>query len=143
MDTDNDGVADKDDQCPDTDPGVNVDASGCELQKSYVLEGVNFVTGSDEITQASETVLNKVADASIKNPTIKVEVAGYTDNRGDSDFNQELSRKRAESVKAYLQKAGVGADRMIARGYGEDNPIADNSTAEGRASNRRVELHSM
>jgi OOP family OmpA-OmpF porin len=140
-DTDNDGIADLKDQCSNTKPGASVDANGCELKKSYVLEGVNFVTGSDEITGASISVLNKVAETLIRNGDISVEVAGYTDDRGKSDFNQSLSQKRAESVKAYLQSSGVSADRMKAKGYGEDSPIADNSTASGRAKNRRVELH--
>ena len=140
-DADNDGIADLNDQCPDSEPGVNVDATGCKLKKSYVLEGVTFVTGSDEITESSSSALDKVADTMIKNDDINVEVAGYTDDRGDSDFNQALSLKRAESVKAYLQSSGVAAGRMKATGYGEDAPIADNSTAAGREKNRRVELH--
>ena len=140
-DTDNDGVADLKDQCPDSKPGVNVDTAGCELKKSFVLEGVNFVTSSDEITGASRSVLDEVAKTLIKNGDVNVEVAGYTDDRGESGFNQTLSQKRAESVKAYLQSSGVAANRMKARGYGEDSPIANNSTAAGRAKNRRVELH--
>jgi len=140
-DADQDGIADNSDKCPATPAGVMVDAKGCELKKSFVLEGVSFVTGSDEITAASRSVLNEVAETLIRNGDVNVEVAGYTDDRGNSDFNQTLSQKRAESVKAYLQSSGVAASRMIVKGYGEDSPIADNSTAEGRAKNRRVELH--
>ena len=140
-DTDNDGIADLKDQCPNTKAGASVDSSGCELKKSFVLEGVNFVTGSDEITGASRSVLDNVAETLIRNGDINVEVAGYTDNRGASDFNQSLSQKRAESVKAYLQSSGVAANRMKAKGYGEDDPIGNNSTSAGRAINRRVELH--
>lgn len=140
-DSDNDGIADAKDQCPGSKPGVNVDTQGCELKKSFVLEGVNFVTGSDELTGESRSVLNNVAETLIKNDDVNVEVAGYTDDRGDSSFNQALSQKRAESVKAYLQSSGVAANRMKAKGYGEDNPIGNNSTSAGRAMNRRVELH--
>lgn len=140
-DTDNDGVVDLEDQCPGSKPGVNVDATGCELKKSYVLEGVVFVSGSDEITESSKSTLDRVADTMIKNDDVNVEVAGYTDDRGESDFNQALSQKRAESVKAYLVSSGVAANRMTAKGYGEDAPLADNSTAAGRDKNRRVELH--
>ena len=140
-DTDNDGIADLKDQCPNTKAGARVDSSGCELKKSFVLEGVNFVTGSDEITGASRSVLDNVAETLIRNGDINVEVAGYTDDRGASDFNQSLSQKRAESVKAYLQSSGVAANRMKAKGYGEDDPIGNNSTSAGRAMNRRVELH--
>ena len=140
-DSDNDGIADLKDQCPGTKPGASVDAQGCELKKSFVLEGVNFVTGSDEITGSSRSVLDKVAATLIRNGDVNVEVAGYTDDRGQSDFNRSLSQKRAESVKAYLRSSGVAADRMQAKGYGEDGPIGDNSTSAGRAMNRRVELH--
>ena len=141
IDTDNDGIVDLNDQCPGTEPGATVDIEGCELQQSFVLEGVNFVTGSDEITGASRGVLDKVAETLVLNGDVNVEVAGYTDDRGEADFNQALSQKRAESVKAYLQSSGVAANRMKAKGYGEDSPIASNSTATGRSKNRRVELH--
>ena len=141
LDTDNDGIVDLNDQCPGTESGATVDIEGCELQKSFVLEGVNFVTSSDEIAGASRGVLDEVAETLILNGDLKVEVAGYTDDRGEADFNQALSQKRAESVKAYLQSSGVAANRMKAKGYGEDSPIASNSTAAGRSKNRRVELH--
>ena len=140
-DSDNDGIADAKDQCPDSKPGVNVDIQGCELKKSFVLEGVNFVTGSDAITEESKSVLNNVAETLIKNGEVSVEVAGYTDDRGEASFNQSLSQKRAESVKAYLQSTGVAANRLKAKGYGENEPIGNNSTSAGRAMNRRVELH--
>lgn len=140
-DGDNDGIADAKDQCPDSKPGANVDSTGCELKESFVLEGVNFVTGSDELTGESRSVLNNVAETLIRNGDISVEVAGYTDDRGAASFNKDLSQKRAESVKAYLQSSGVAANRMKAKGYGEDDPIGDNSTSAGRAMNRRVELH--
>ncbi len=140
-DSDNDGIADLSDQCPDTKAGANVDSRGCELKQSFVLEGVNFVTGSDEITGASMSVLDDVAETLIRNGDINVEVRGYTDDRGAADFNQSLSQKRAESVRAYLQSSGVAAGRMQAKGYGEFDPIGDNSTSAGRAMNRRVQLH--
>ena len=140
-DTDNDGIVDSKDQCPDSKPGENVDNKGCKLQETYVLEGVNFETGSDTIAAESESVLAGVVEAMNRNGDVIVEVAGYTDDRGESNYNQSLSQKRAEAVKAYLQSSGIAADRMTAKGYGEESPIADNSTAEGRAKNRRVELH--
>jgi len=142
-DTDNDGIADGKDQCPDSKPGVMVDITGCELQQSFVLEGVNFATNSDDLTEASVSVLNQVGETLSKNSDVNVEVAGYTDDRGEADYNRVLSQKRAESVKAYLQSVGVNADRITAKGYGEESPVADNSTSAGRAKNRRVELHIM
>lgn len=140
-DSDNDGIADANDQCPGSKPGANVDSRGCELKESFVLKGVNFVTGSDEIAAESRSVLDDVAETLIRNSDVNVEVAGYTDDRGASSFNQALSQKRAEAVRAYLQSSGVAANRMEAKGYGEDDPIGDNSTSAGRAMNRRVELH--
>lgn len=141
VDSDNDGVVDENDNCPDTSEGVNVDNKGCELQQSFVLQGVNFVTGSDVLTSEAKNALNDVAATLIKNSTLSVEVAGYTDDRGNADFNQQLSQKRAESVKSYLESEGVNANNMSAKGYGEDSPIADNASSDGRAKNRRVELH--
>jgi OmpA-OmpF porin, OOP family len=141
MDSDKDGIADNLDECADTVSGVRVDGKGCELQSSFVLKGVNFVTGSDVLTMESRNVLNDVAETLAKNSDIKVEIAGYTDNVGRADANQRLSLKRAESVKAYLVSAGVKSDKMTAKGYGDSNPIADNASTDGRAQNRRVELH--
>ena len=69
-----------------------------------------------------------------------MEVAGHTDSVGNADYNEELSRQRAESVRQYLLDRGVAADRVSARGYGELDPIASNETESGRAMNRRVEF---
>ena len=69
-----------------------------------------------------------------------MEIRGYTDNTGKKTANMKLSQSRAESVKAWLVKKGIAADRITARGYGPDNPIADNKTKEGRAQNRRIEF---
>ena len=73
-------------------------------------------------------------------PEVRVEVGGHTDSSGPAELNRNLSQQRAESVRQYLIDAGVAPGRITAVGYGEDRPIADNSTAEGRAANRRVEL---
>jgi len=140
-DSDNDGIADNKDNCPSSAEGEKVDSTGCKLQQSFVLKGVNFVTGSNILEDESKNTLNDVAETFARNPDINVEVAGYTDNRGNVGFNQRLSQKRAESVKAYLISQGVDEGRMIAKGYGIDSPIADNANSQGRAINRRVELH--
>ena len=140
-DTDNDGIVDSKDNCPSTAQGEKVDSTGCKLQQSFVLKGVNFLTGSNVLADESKNTLNDVAETFARNPDISVEVAGYTDNRGNVAFNQRLSQKRAESVKSYLVSQGVDESRMIAKGYGIDSPIADNDSSQGRAINRRVELH--
>ena len=74
-------------------------------------------------------------------PEVKVEVAGYTDSKGADAYNLKLSGERAESVRAYLVSKGVPAASLIAKVYGEANPIATNDTDAGRAKNRRVEFH--
>lgn len=140
-DSDNDGVLDSHDQCPTSVPGEGIDINGCELQQSFVLKGVNFVTGSDVLTTNAKYVLDEVATTLIKNSVFMVQVAGYTDDRGEADANLQLSQERAESVKAYLESVGVDGNQLSARGFGEENPDADNTSSQGRMQNRRVELH--
>ena len=89
----------------------------------------------------SETVLNQIAKVLQENPKLELIIEGHTDNVGGAQFNLELSRKRAEAVKRWLvDKAGISEVRLTTVGYGLSRPIADNSTEEGRAKNRRVEL---
>ncbi len=141
LDSDGDGIADNRDSCPDTESGLKVDAKGCELNEVIVLKGVNFATSSDRLTEGSSEALNEVASILKRYPHMIVEVAGYTDNRGSASLNQALSLKRATSVVNYLVAAGVSPANLKAKGFGITSPIADNSTAAGRAQNRRVELH--
>lgn len=111
-----------------------------EVGKAIVLEGIVFATGKADITTESETNLEKAYNTLEQNPEIGVEIRGYTDNTGKKAVNMKLSQSRAESVKAWLVKKGIAADRITAKGYGPDNPIADNKTKEGRAQNRRIEF---
>ncbi|MGF1548749.1 MAG: OmpA family protein, partial [Thiotrichales bacterium] len=139
-DADKDGVVDSADLCPNTPAGVEVDGTGCEKTASITLEGVNFKTASAELTADSSAVLERVVAALRAATTLKIEVAGHTDSQGNDELNQQLSQKRAESVRQYLINAGVDADRLVAKGYGEVEPVASNDTDDGRAKNRRVEL---
>ena len=75
-----------------------------------------------------------------KNPTLKIEIAGHTDNKGDKKYNQVLSQKRAESVVAYLVQKGIATIRLSAKGYGDSMPLVPNDTEENKAKNRRTEL---
>ena len=105
-----------------------------------VLHNVFYATGSYELEQASRVELNRVYDFMLKHPAIGVEISGHTDNTGTPAGNQLLSEQRARSVVDYLQDRGIDPRRMEARGYGEDRPVADNDTEDGRARNRRTEL---
>ncbi len=140
MDDDGDGVVNRLDACPGTPPGVQVDVRGCEIKEEIRLEGVNFQTNSDRLLPGAEGRLNQAAATLLKNPTIKVEVAGHTDSDGSAAYNENLSARRAQTVHDYLANRGVAVNRMTVRGYGESEPIADNSTREGKAQNRRVVL---
>ena len=147
-DSDGDGVIDQNDKCPNTPKGTKVDANGCpmkmqlfnETRKKIRLEGVNFELDSDRLTASSHDILDRVADALHDRPDLKVEVAGHTDNSGTSDYNRDLSQRRAEAVRSYLLSKGIEGSRLTAKGYGETQPEASNDTEEGRAKNRRVEL---
>jgi OOP family OmpA-OmpF porin len=140
LDSDGDGVADYMDNCPGTPAGTRVDSRGCELAEEIHLRGVNFETNSAALTADSSTRLDDAVATLIKNNDLQVEVAGYTDSSGSAAYNENLSRRRAQSVMSYLVSHGVDAGMLSARGYGESNPIASNATNAGRAENRRVTL---
>jgi outer membrane protein OmpA-like peptidoglycan-associated protein len=104
----------------------------------FKLKSINFETGSDKLTNSSGDILNLMASMLKEYPQMIVEVAGYSDNVGDANKNLELSKKRAESVKAYLIGKGAKESQLKSIGYGEAKPIASNDTEEGRKQNRRV-----
>ena len=103
-------------------------------------EEISFTSGSSTLVESSIISLDEVAKLLIDNPQLKLAMSGYTDNSGDAASNLELSKRRAEAVKAYLIEKGVSENRLTAKGFGINNPRADNTTKEGRAQNRRVEL---
>lgn len=105
-----------------------------------VLHGINFATNSAKIKPASYPALDESAALLKEHPTIRVEIAGHTDAVGSEVYNLKLSKQRAEAVRNYLVLHGIETDRLIARGYGENQPIASNETKEGRAKNRRIEF---
>ncbi len=142
-DADNDGVPDSKDKCPASEALVRVDVSGCEMKQVIVLKGVTFASNSAELIGDSHTVLDLVAESLKRYQQQQIEVAGYTDDRGNAAYNKQLSLRRAEAVRDYLIKRGVVADNLTASGYGEENPVADNKRKAGRAQNRRVELHKL
>ncbi len=142
-DTDGDGVSDAKDQCPDTKAGAKVDEKGCYivLKETVTMKiNVTFPTGSSRLDAADEAEVKKLADFMKEYPQTTVEVGGHTDNTGAASTNYKLSQARADAVrKMMIDKFGVDAGRVTAKGYGPDKPIADNGTKEGRDANRRVE----
>ncbi|MEA4984346.1 hypothetical protein SDC9_35399 [bioreactor metagenome] len=145
IDTDKDGVADYLDKCPDQF-GVAKN-KGCpevkeETKKVFTkaLQGIQFEAGKDVIKKTSYPILDMIADIMKLNPAYSLEINGHSDSQGDDNKNLELSQKRADAVKLYLVGKGVNENRMTSKGYGETMPVADNSTAAGRAKNRRVEF---
>ncbi len=153
-DSDGDGVTDYIDKCPDTPKGVKVDFYGCPPQEkaqekaaaivkapekiSISLE-IEFDTAKANIKPKYHEKIKKVADFMTTYPETTAVIEGHTDNVGSEASNLKLSAKRAESVKQYLvNKFKIDPKRLSTKGYGESQPIADNSTAEGRQKNRRI-----
>ena len=106
------------------------------IAKAY--DNLTFKTGSATITNTSFKFLDDIAEYMKANPSFSLSIVGHTDNTGSDEYNQKLSEDRAESVKSYLVKKGVGEISITAEGKGESEPIADNNTPEGRDKNRRV-----
>ena len=145
-DSDNDGVYDKDDQCPEK-AGVESNYGCPELTEEKQKElneyakTINFNTGKSTITKDSEEALQAILSILDEYPNAKFRVEGHTDSVGRAEYNKKLSDERAASVMEFLTSNGVDASRLESKGYGEEQPTADNSTAEGRAENRRVEIN--
>ena len=145
-DKDGDGVPDKDDLCPEL--VGTVANNGCpevtESVRKALLDyakTILFDTGKATIKPASEEVLTNIADILDDYPNVQFRIEGHTDSTGSEKTNQRLSQERAQSVMNYLIEKGIPSERMTAVGYGEERPIADNNTREGRRTNRRVEIH--
>lgn len=141
-DRDADGVANSLDDCPDTAVGTPVNSSGCEMFNG-VIEGVNFLSGSDTLTDIARSTLDEVVATLNAFPDVQLAIEAHTDSRGDDQANLELSRLRALSVVRHLIAQGIEIGRLQARAYGEARPIADNSTEDGRLLNRRVEFRTL
>ncbi len=147
-DLDEDGVIDRVDNCPD-EKGSQKN-HGC-LEKQLVvitrnqlkiLDVVHFETGKAAIKKRSNKLLDNVAAVLGKHPEIKrIRIEGHTDDQGDDASNKTLSQRRAESVRDYLTGKGIPAERLEAAGFGEEKPIAENTSSKGRAQNRRVEFN--
>jgi len=113
-----------------------------EGDKLYVAlpSGILFDVDKTEIRPAARESIAKAAEVLVRYPDTYITVEGHTDSTGTTEYNQKLSERRADAVRDMLIKGGVPASRISIMGYGESDPVADNSTPEGRQSNRRVQL---
>lgn len=144
LDSDGDGVPDYKDNCPGTPKGAKVDPSGCEIMADLTIRTTadHFDFDSAELKPAMMSELDSAANQiKASKGDEMLEIVGHTDSVGPADYNQGLSERRAQAAADYLGSQGVDASRMTVKGMGETAPVADNATREGRAMNRRVELH--
>jgi outer membrane protein OmpA-like peptidoglycan-associated protein/opacity protein-like surface antigen len=118
----------------------NKSVSSTTQHNNWVLIGINFDFNKATIKPESVPILYNAAEILLKNPDVKVEIQGYTDNIGSDRYNQKLSLQRAETVKNFLIAKGISANRLSTIGYGKSKTLMDNNTEQGRSLNRRIEL---
>ncbi len=118
--------------------GFQVDANCHIIEQKVVVRAIDFEFNSAQLTAPAQQTLDEVAAALLTQPELNVNIQGYTDSIGTDAYNLGLSQRRADAVKTYMVGKGLNATGLTARGYGKADPIASNSTAEGRAQNRRV-----
>ena len=156
-DQDSDGVFDRRDRCPDTPADTPVEHHGCPrpqypggvtepVVQSEVITlsdagDVLFATNQSDLTPAAKSQLDALMSRLQGADVASIKVVGHTDNVGTDAYNQALSERRANSVADYLLSQGVAPNKVSSEGKGESEPVADNDTEEGRAKNRRVDLH--
>lgn len=140
LDTDGGSTDDKVEITRGSNPLNPEDDIILDVSSPIVLEGITFETGSAKLSPGSELILKRVLVTLNAYPDMKVEIRGHTDNVGKASSNLALSQRRANSVRYWVLNKGVQPDRVVAKGYGEQNPIANNSTKEGRRLNRRIEF---
>jgi outer membrane protein OmpA-like peptidoglycan-associated protein len=156
-DEDDDGVFDRRDRCPDTPANTVVEHHGCPLPQYPVsvtpepvqsevitlsdADDVLFAFNQSELTPAAQSKLDSLIPKLQSAEVVSIKVIGHTDSVGSDTYNQALSERRASSVAAYLLSQGLAPNKLTSEGKGQSQPVADNETEEGRAKNRRVELH--
>jgi len=127
-------------RAPDSTYEKNIPLQPIEVNASIILKNIFFETNKFQLDPKSQAELDKIVQLLNDNPTLKIEISGYTDNVGKPSDNLSLSNNRAKSVVTYLIGKGIAAQRVAAKGYGETKPVADNTTEDGKAKNRRTEL---
>ncbi|PWK29961.1 OmpA family protein [Pseudomonas sp. OV226] len=156
-DEDGDGVFDRRDRCPDTPANTPVEHHGCPLPQTPVSApaepaqsevvtlsdsgNVLFAFNQSDLTPAAKSELDALMPKLQSADVVSIKVVGHTDGVGSDVYNQYLSERRATSVAAYLMDQGLDPNKITSEGKGKSEPVADNDTDEGRAKNRRVELH--
>lgn len=158
-DEDSDGVFDRRDRCPGTPENTEVDHRGCPLpvypaatkapEPAPQTEVITLSDAGDvlfdfdksDLTPAATAQLDTLMDKLRNADVVSIKVIGHTDSKGSDAYNQALSERRASSVASYLLSQGLAPNKLTSEGRGESEPVADNATDEGRAQNRRVELH--
>lgn len=142
-DSDGDGVIDAQDKCPGTRAGAKVDQWGCEIIENLVIDLVEgeFAFDSAVLNPGTQEALDDVATLIAESRGDEtLTIIGHTDSTGPAEYNMGLSERRAQAAADHLISRGVAAERITVVGKGEEMPIADNSTREGRAENRRIEV---
>lgn len=144
-DSDGDGVPDHEDDCPQT--AGTVENDGCPEPTAEIISELNeysntvlFDLNQSTIRPESQEALDAIAEIMEEYPTTIFHIEGHTDSTGSAEYNEQLSRERAQAVKEYLIEQGIPEERLTSEGYGETQPIASNQTAAGRQENRRVEI---
>lgn len=138
-DTDGGSVEDGVEVKRGTDP-LNAEDDVVKVGVPIILEGITFDVNKSNIKPESEETLMKALKTLQTYPEIEVEIGGHTDSDGSAKSNLKLSQARADAVKAWLVEKGIDPKRITTKGYGEDKPVADNKTKEGKAKNRRIEF---
>ncbi|MDP3831123.1 MAG: OmpA family protein, partial [Ignavibacteriaceae bacterium] len=138
------------DKCPNTPKGTQVDADGCPIVKEEVVKevtkevvlsaGASFAVGKATLLPGAYAELDNLVKVMRMDPTTRWMIEGHTDNTGSYNNNKKLSAARAEAVLEYFVSKGVNHGRFTVRGMGPDYPVADNTTPDGRAKNRRVTI---
>ena len=135
LDADKDGVLDPLDKCPQTPQTADVDEKGC-----WATPDILFDFDSTEIKPRYQTALEVIIAVTLKNPGLKIEIQGHTDNMGSESYNQMLSEKRALAVKEYMVNTGIESERLKTVGFGATQNVASNENDAGRSLNRRIDF---
>ena len=139
-DNDRDGVPNTQDLCPNTPKGEAIDLRGCEKDVRFEISGVNFDRDSAALNRQAQITVGQISEVLKAAPERHALIEGHTDSRSTATYNYRLGLKRAQAVRQALIGRGINQDRIVVRSLGEGRPRADNRTAQGRASNRRVEI---